>query len=376
MKILLIGDAGSIWVAKYVEEVIVRFGHKVTVWSERDVPVPLERYYRGRGVRVRVKRPPSRFLFVRRVSSRFRTFRNSHMGRRFDLIHVQFASIGSVRLALQMNGRRIVISYWGSDLLRRTREDLVRMQPFLERAAAVTVNSVRMREAFLKNYGGSGVRPILTPFGISGIGAIDDCLKTASREDCAARFEFPPEKVIIVAGHNGRREQQHMMMLDAISGLEPHLRERLHLVLPMTYGRNDQEYIEEVRLALGRTGCTWNVLTEFLPEEGQACLAVATDIFIHAQTTDAISATLQEFLYAGATVLNGSWLEYPELTDAGAVLHGFGNQSELVEQLGSLIPGHPKSAGSGRQNHEAMKSRSWEAVAGQWEAVYRMVGER
>jgi hypothetical protein len=46
--------------------------------------------------------------------------------------------------------------------------------------------------------------------------------------------------------------------------------------------------------------------------EDVARLCLSTDILIHAQVTDAFSATVQEFLYGGSLLINGGWLDYSD----------------------------------------------------------------
>lgn len=372
MKVLMIADGQSIFTAKYVERVLIPLGCQVTVLTSEDVPPAFASSYASPCVRVVREVGPHQLLrripLVRRLSLRFRN-RSRLGGGDFDVIHVHFATLRRVRLAFMVKGKRRVISFWGSDLLRRTPDQLGAMRGFLARVQNVTVVSTGMRMAFLRHYGDLGITPVVLSFGVNGLDAIDRVREVESRDQALRRFEFPGDRLIVTVGYNGHAQQQHLMMLRAISGLTENLKAKLHLVLPMTYG-GDESYIQEVRTALAATGCSGTVLTQFLGEEDQARLSIATDLFIHAQTTDALSASLQEFIYAGAIVLNGSWLQYPELSEAGVNLHEFSTEEDLMRLIALIISAGASDDQWRQVNSEAMRARSWGAVAARWAAIY------
>lgn len=58
-------------------------------------------------------------------------------------------------------------------------------------------------------------------------------------------------------------------------------------------------------------------------------LRLSADVFILAIRTDAFSASMQEYLYAGACVLKGAWLGYPQLEDMGIELESFRDFADI-----------------------------------------------
>ena len=74
------------------------------------------------------------------------------------------------------------------------------------------------------------------------------------------------------------------------------------------------------------------LLRQLLDEEKMAKLRCISDIMLHAQPTDAFSASVQECLYCGAIVFNGAWLVYNELDEIDARLVPFSDYHQL-EQL-------------------------------------------
>lgn len=62
-----------------------------------------------------------------------------------------------------------------------------------------------------------------------------------------------------------------------------------------------------------------------------------TDIFIHAQTTDAISCAMIEHLFAGSIVINGEWLKYGILDENDISYEIFKNFDSLPKVLERAI---------------------------------------
>ena len=63
-------------------------------------------------------------------------------------------------------------------------------------------------------------------------------------------------------------------------------------------------------------------------------LRQATDMFIHIQPTDASSASLQEYILCEKKIINGSWLQYPQLEKNGLKPYF---EVEKLENLGQAI---------------------------------------
>ena len=64
--------------------------------------------------------------------------------------------------------------------------------------------------------------------------------------------------------------------------------------------------------------------------------------FINAQTTDSLSASVLESLYAGCTLINGKWLRYPEYEEFGIKFYEFNDFSDLLPLIESIVKGENK----------------------------------
>jgi hypothetical protein len=68
-----------------------------------------------------------------------------------------------------------------------------------------------------------------------------------------------------------------------------------------------------------------------------ARLRLATDIFINAQMSDGLSASVLEALYAGAILLNASWLSYREYLEWGLSLLSFSRFEDIPKLVTSVF---------------------------------------
>lgn len=382
MKILLIADASSIWTAKYVDRVLAPLGCEVVVLTSSRPVSAFAALYDHPDVTIRYQHELPRLLSyvpgLRGILKRARTAASLRRLGPFDVIHVQMVLIWRVKLAFRLQSRetRVILSYWGSDLLRRTGSQINAMRRYLRRSNQVTVNSREMEEAFRDGYDDLDIFPILVPFGVNGIEAIDSLSQNELRSDWCESLGLPTDRIILTVGYNGRPGQQHLEVFDAIGSNPKEVRERYHVVLPMTYGLANEEYCEHVTEAAASLGCGFTVLRAFLNEEQQARLCLATDLFVNAQKTDALSAALQEFLYAGTDVFSGSWLNYPELDEADVRMTEFDVPAELSGLLARYavhFRGH-RSPDSVRPS--SIRARSWTTLAPKWGELYGTLVQR
>ena len=69
-----------------------------------------------------------------------------------------------------------------------------------------------------------------------------------------------------------------------------------------------------------------------------AALRLLSDIFIQVQTTDALSGSTQEHLYAGSFTIVGDWLPYKILKESGVVFNSVRSISEINGFIKSFNP--------------------------------------
>ena len=378
-KVLIISPADSLWTFNYIRNVFPSCsGVYVYAQEETDITKKLEAegctLIRGHSEKKAVFRRPAIgavllcmqfYLDMLRIFRRYGDFRVVH-------IHwILLQKMTAMRL-IRRHSDRIVCTFWGSDLLRVSQRHLRRFRSGLGYADVITVSTPEMRRRFLQTYGaGPGKKLRRARFGLEVLKCMDaPGMDTAS---CKAHFHIPQDKICITAGYNGHTAQQHLEVLKVLAGYEESVRQKLFLILPVTYGL-EQDYREKLLEALEGLGCGYRLFEQSLEDEEIGKLRMAADIFIHAQTTDAFSASVQEYLYAGKTVFNPSWIRYRDLEKEGVWYIEYEDFTDLGRKLLQCLEPDPEGRDTERMrsaNREKIrKLSSWESAAKVWRALY------
>lgn len=288
---------------------------------------------------------------------------------RFDGIHVHSMSAYSLFVARHISAStRLVCTYWGSDLKRNpvTNDDA---RWCLRYAAHIVVPTIEMKNHFVQIFGHTYSNKLrIIKFGVTGFDHIDKVLAEFTPVQCKQQLGISTEYITVAIGYNAYRAQQHLEVINALSLMPSQQRKRIALVLQLTYGQEDAVYLGEIRTALQRLGCKFLLLESYMDDEQVARLRLATDVFIHAQTTDALCATIQEYLYAGARVLNPVWLPYADLKNCGIEYTEYTCFEQLPSLIGNLLNGNPRPQKTYREALREMSS--WENLSTECTMLY------
>ena len=133
---------------------------------------------------------------------------------------------------------------------------------------------------------------------------------------------------------------------------------------------DDADYVRRTRELARSLPCETVVLTEFMNDMECAWLRLAADAFVLAITTDAFCATIREYLYAGARVMYGGWLDYRQLKDMGIDLPTFQRFEDIPALVKQAMDGSwPVLTQEQRQAFHSLYSV--EALLPKWLALYR-----
>ena len=369
MKIIIIGNADSGWVHTTIQNTIDLHSNEIYVLSYENKLYTT--WYELNGVHV-VLIPSYRVW-------KFKTWLASMLLRRnfrdleFDLLIVHSVRKDYLIIAkhLMPQIKRKVAAFWGSDMFRADARMIKTNKRYLESYDGINITTDAMLEKFHEQYGTYFDEKInRARFGLFALDNLDNHLSAQVSE---AYFpEIPRNKVIVAIGYNGNQAQQHHAVLREIERLDKKLLSEMHLVLRMTYGTT-KEYIESVRNVLDTIPCTSTVLTDFFSDDESAALTCLTDVMIHAQTTDAMSAAILEHIYAGALVMNPTWISYRELENENSCDVKYSS----FEELGSLLPRFIKKKEEILSPEDQEKHRrivkeiaSWENNRRKWECLY------
>lgn len=231
----------------------------------------------------------------------------------YDLINIHFVTLHSFFLLpfLKKKAGKLMLTPWGSDALRVNHPVVVWCLRKLYAAADyITLANIRFREDVLKKFNFNPNKIVDLSYGAEMIDVIAE--EPVGPAEAKKRIGFP-DSFIITVGYNRSPLQNHRSIIDAIIACKHQLPTNLLIAFPFTYSGSLEPYKSELKNALGEHQIESVFYETFLENEKLRDLIYATDLFVHAQETDANSASLQEYLLAGKTVINGSWLQYDQL---------------------------------------------------------------
>jgi glycosyltransferase involved in cell wall biosynthesis len=377
-RILIIADIDNVYTKRYTERVLLPDGWEVILFPIWGQTGRFDGWFREHGASI--YRDTYRLPVVRhipRLRMWARVYANARALRKlgpFDAIHNHYLSQRDLALGRAMKrrfpGARWICTFWGSDLLRAAPGQLQKMASPLRACDTITVitepHVARIRDLF----GASCAdKTAVCDFGVDLYDDIDRVRPTADRAACKARFGLPPDRPLICLGYNASPPHRHVELLDALSSLPPETLTGWSVCLQMTYGKPDDGYLAAVRNAAAKLPCHTLILTEFLGGEESAYLRLAADAFVLAMPTDAFSSSLQEYLYAGARVLCGAWLSYPQLDAMGIRLERFSSIAQVPALLKRAL-GQPVSKDELQKRSSLRERYSWDALSDGWKALY------
>lgn len=269
---------------------------------------------------------------------------------------------------LRKHFQKTVLSFWGSDILRVSRRVLHMEKRLFDHADVITFISddmkEKIKEAFGKKYD-EKLRKI--DFGSE----ILDCIDALSDEDVRGFKQnngIPEGKKCLVIGYNRNKSQQHTAILQSMidSGLNT---EDVAVIFPWTYGTDDPEYRDQIeQLVKGKYEYVF--LQDKLSTEEVACLRRISDLMVQTQTTDALSSSMLETIYAEKDVITGSWLHYDELNQAGVQLHYVDSLDDVGSTIREVLM-NPFSDQTKEHNKEIIREMcGWETRIRDWLDLY------
>lgn len=378
-RILLIADIDNVYTKRYAERVLLPDGWEIVLFPIWEQTGKFDTWFQEQGVSV--YRDGHRLPLIRHIP-RLRIWARVRANARslaalgpFDAIHNHYLSKRDLALGYSMKrhfpGARWACSFWGSDLLRAKPDQLVKMAAPLRACDAITVISPPHVGMISDLYGVEcAEKTTICDFGVDLYDDIDRLRQTADKAACKTHFGLPDDRPLICLGYNASPPHRHLDLLQALETLPSETLKRWSVALQMTYGCTDARYFTAVREAAAKLPCRTLILTEFMNGEESAFLRLAADAFVLAMPTDAFSSSLQEYLYAGAHALCGSWLRYPQLDELDIRLERFQTIAQVPALLCDLLPS-PVSAEQLRKRAQLKTRYSWSALLESWRALYR-----
>ena len=255
----------------------------------------------------------------------------------YDVCQIHFLNPIYAKIAdrLKKISRKVVITPWGSDVLRAKKYQLRGLRKLVQKSNWVTCTQ-----------GSRFEKDIVTLLDIPkeklynlpiGIASIDEILSRPFITDEQAKRVWGFEgKYVIVIGYKGSPAHNHIKVIKSLVFMKKQLPTNTILVCPMTYGGNPV-YRKKIKRLLWNSQFENQILENYLTAEELVCLRKATDLFIHAQNTDANSGTIAEYLLCRKKIVNPTWITYPHYETYGSPFYSFSNFEELPQAIMKAI---------------------------------------
>lgn len=293
--------------------------------------------------------------------------------RKYDHIHL-FYLAPAYRLVfrlIRMKSRALVITLFGSDFYLISRFQQKMGGPFLRNARWITFSNEGMAADFIAVHGALKEKVRVCRFGLSLTPHIERWI--GMPEKAKATLGLPAGKIVVCCGHSASRRERHDLIISQLAGLPGEIKSLLFCVFPFTYNA-DFALINEVELAMKTTGIPFLILARSLTDDEVAALRVATDVMISIPSSDQMTASMLETLYAGGHVITGQWLPYDLLDRSKVIYSRIPSPGDLGSCLVDLLAGHDRQGFLTPDHHNRQVIGSlfaWNSTVGDWLDLYR-----
>lgn len=275
---------------------------------------------------------------------------------------MQMCFIRKMMQIVNCNGRAV---FWGTDILGIDKKQAKKMEALMKTCDNIVLGTAEMRKKFAYYYGEKYNDKIINAkFGSIAFDSIKNALSQYSKADCKKKLGIARDKIVIAIGYSGMRRQQHLNVINALDNLSNDNKAKIVLLIHMG-NQYDNVYLEEIKKALEKSGLESCILCKNYSVKDIAIVRIATDIFLHAQISDASSSSIRECIYAKAILINPVWINYEEYDRLGIEYLQYEKFDELSELVGGVLT--DKINIDKEKNAILMYNNfSWEAVKKQW----------
>ncbi len=383
MRILLVGDANSIFFVHYASALKKAMDVEIHVYS----PFPNKGDYESY---------PYDYVYfddyllkkysdIRFVSWFYEPYvERAHFGRflkkngiKYDIIHFQWIMPAWV-ICPKMYRRyaeKICITLWGGELeqlqlLRSHRYYLSKLGKLMKLSDA-NIGTMANRVLFDK----FPFVKAISRYGIYGSSIIEKLSQMSeTKEECKRQMGISPEKTTVVLGYSGKMLHNHDKILNEIVKHEgfKEVVDRLHFIFPMS--RNfGASYCDDLEAVLKQNGCSYSMIKGYMSDDAVACLRKATDVMFQLSDFDGLSNSIKECLCANSVLISGDWFPtYHVLKDAGFKYLEVSDIEKAVDVFYKVIDNQQYYLDFVKDNKRlATQQYSWTECIKDWVKVYK-----
>ena len=381
MRILILGNASSVHIANFID--MVKASHKnakITLFSENaetlyNVSEQLQARYNSACVNVHYGKSVHNFWgkIHPKLGQMWALLINCFyfgFGPHYDYCFVHY--VGTVESVLAVWFRRkftrLTLVFWGSDIMRSGQQMRALQQKAIDKADYAVCDTEHLLSACKKAYQLQNVSAKCIRLPYQNLYHLEE-LAPYNQSDFKTKLNLPQEKILVAIGYNRTQAQQHLKVLEALSKLPQEYSDRCVFVLPLTYGGTTEKYQAELENALKESKLETCTLRTYLSTEDVARLTDCMDVFINAQTTDALASAVTEHLYSGTIMLHGDWLTYEDLRN-GYYTELFSSFEELSPKMIRIIDTLSTCKEKAKVNCEKIKTMyDYDGICAAWNAL-------
>ena len=289
-----------------------------------DKPKELKKLLENKSVKIEEYNVPTpsnikwqwlRFMVIKHRQRKF--FAIFSKNKRFDIVNIHFPKryLSYVCKYLRAMSSNMVITPWGSDVLRQNKESLNQLRRLYEEADYIATSPITpLGRKIIEEFGVCPKKIVGNFFGSDIVDFAQKYGEGITQDDAKQRFGLTG-RYVVTCGYNRKVPQRHLLIINAISQVKNLLPDNLTLLFPMTYAnpRTDYDYVQQIKQVCQEKQLPAVFVTEYLSVEDVYKLRKCTDMFVHIQTTDASSASVKEYILCDKKIVHGSWIKYEEL---------------------------------------------------------------
>lgn len=384
-RILITSSSNSVILIDYIRELLSVGKFEITVigchqstWLE---------FYRQHGVKffyIPEENAPEKF-FPRKIRRpgdflhwlRARLFILINKGR-YDFVHVQSMVGSALKYAAIMNAHKgkLILTDWGRVYVKNHKE-FMQEKCYLDEAYKIVVMNEDAKDVINREYDFLfDKKCIVLDFGNTTIKYMDYYMSRYGnkrlKEMARKHYGMPQDKIVIAIGYCGRKQQQHIYVINQINTFPESVKKKIFLYCQMSYSVTDVSYVKRVRRALEICGCQYVIDKQFLKYPQNAAMKMGVDIFVHAGKIDALSASMMEYIYAGKKVFNPAWVGYNLYDECGGVRDiTYSDFEDLRDKLLEAIRNPYWDSETQETNRRIIgELKSWENLLPKWVELY------
>lgn len=292
---------------------------------------------------------------------------------KYEIIHIHYLSTfyGQFSDLIRKKCNKLIITIWGSDFLRTSDEEKNIQRKIIKEADILTFDNETILNDFANYFGEDcKTKSVICRFGLTALEYINNFKsygKIKMRED----LKIPKDALVTTCGYNANIAHNHLKIIEQIKYVKDKLPKDIYFIFPMTYSKDDG-YINKVKCELKESGIRYKVIDEFMSLEETAKYTLISDIMIQVQTTDTLSATMQEQMYCGNVIITGAWLPYKPLKDEGVFFLETKTLNEIGKNLVEVSNNIYEFKEKCRKNKKIIwKYSSWENTIENWKEIYK-----